>query len=84
VGRWAEPCAGQLHVRIPAQEVSGGHLVAFIAIEARQAPADGLPGNHDTLRAVLTIGLVAGTGLKQYHWRRILTEQPTVGEGEKL
>ena len=76
----AESGAGQLHVRVPPQEVSGGHLVAFIAIETWQAPADRLPRHHDTLGAVLAVGLVARTGLEQDHGRRVLTEQPTAEE----
>ena len=74
---WTQFCAWQLHVPIATQEVNSGYLVTFIAIETRHAAADGLPSNHQALGAVLAIRLVAGAGLQQDHWRRVLTEEPT-------
>lgn len=72
---WEEFCARQLHVPIATQEVNGGHLVAFAAIETGHAAADGLPGNHQALGTVLAVGLVAGAGLQQDHWWWVLAEQ---------
>lgn len=47
--------ARQLHVPIPTQEVNGGHLVTFVAVETGHAAADGLPGDHKALGAVLAV-----------------------------
>lgn len=71
--------AWQLHVPIPTQEVNGGHLLTFVAVETGHAAADGLPSNHQALGTVLAVRLVAGAGLQQDHWRRVLTEQPAEG-----
>ena len=75
----AELRAWQLHVPIPAQEVNGGNLLTFAAVETGHAAADGLPSNHQALGAVLAVGLVAGAGLQQDHWRRVLAEQAAEG-----
>jgi len=53
--RGTELRARQLHVSIPTQEVNGGHLVTFVAVETGHAAADGLPGNHQALGAVLAV-----------------------------
>lgn len=76
----AELHAGQLHKGITAQEVNGGRLVTFAAVETGHAAAHGLPGCHDALGTILAIWLVAGAGLQQDHWRRVLTEEATKGE----
>lgn len=77
---WAEFSSWQLHIPITTQEVNSGHFVAFAAIETGHAAADGLPSNHQALGAVLAIGLVAGAGLQQDHWWRVLTEEPAEAE----
>lgn len=77
--RGPELRARQLHESVSTQEVNGGHLVTFAAVETGHAAADGLPSNHQALGAVLAVGLVAGAGLQQDHWRRVLAEQPAGG-----
>lgn len=77
MGGRAEFGARQLHVSVSTQEVNGGQLLAFAAVEARHAAADGLPGSHQALGAVLAVGLVTGAGLQQDHRRRVLAEQAT-------
>lgn len=78
MSRGTELRAGKLHVPIPTQEVNRGHLVAFVAVETGHAAAHGLPGDHQALGAVLAVRLVAGAGLEQDHWRRVLAEQAAV------
>lgn len=53
--RWTELCAWQLHVRFTTQEVNSGYLVTFAAIETGHAAANGLPGNHQALGAILAV-----------------------------
>lgn len=51
----AELHAGHLHKGITAQEVNGGRLVTFAAVETGHAAAHGLPGCHDALGTILAI-----------------------------
>lgn len=83
MGRGAEFRARQLHVRVTAQEVNGGHLVALVAVETGEAAADGFPSNYQTLRAVLAVRLVTGARLQQDHWWGVLAEQPAEEDEQK-
>lgn len=71
---------GQFHVGVLAYEVHSDELLAPGPSEARGTAARGLLLHHDALRPVLTLILVAGTGLEQNHGWGMLTEEPT-GEG---